>query len=152
MTIEIGLPAPPFILPADDGIASLADYAGRKLVLYFYPKDDTPGCTLEAKDFADQYQAIAAAGADVLGVSKDSVASHCRFKAKYGLPFRLASDGDGTLCETYGAWVEKKNYGKTYMGIERSTVLIDEQGVVAKVWRKVKAKGHAEAVIAALKG
>jgi peroxiredoxin Q/BCP len=150
MTIEIGQPAPAFTLPADDGSVSLADYAGRKLVLYFYPKDDTSGCTMEAKDFRDQYAAVAAAGADVLGVSRDSVASHCRFKAKHALPFRLAADVDGTLCEAFGVWVEKSMYGRKYFGIERTTVLIDETGVVRRVWRKVKVKGHADEVIGAL--
>ncbi|MGE5505140.1 MAG: thioredoxin-dependent thiol peroxidase [Actinomycetota bacterium] len=152
MTIDAGQPAPAFSLPADDGTVSLADYAGRKLVLYFYPKDDTSGCTSEAKAFRDAYDAFKAAGADVLGVSKDSAASHAKFKAKHALPFRLAADVDGSLCEAFGTWVEKSMYGRKYMGIERATFLIDEAGVVRRVWRKVKVTGHADEVLKAVAG
>jgi peroxiredoxin Q/BCP len=150
--MNAGSPAPAFTLPADDGTVSLADYTGRKLVLYFYPKDDTSGCTSEAKAFRDAFDAIKAAGADILGVSRDSAASHAKFRAKHALPFRLAADVDGTLCQAFGVWVEKSMYGRKYMGIERSTFLIDEQGVVARVWRKVKVTGHADEVLKALAG
>ena len=120
-------------------------------MLYFYPKDDTSGCTREAQDFAAAYPAFQAAGVEVVGVSKDSVASHDRFKAKHGLPFPLASDEAGAVVEAYGAWVEKSMYGRSYMGIDRSTFLIDGQGRVREVWRKVKVPGHVEAVLAAAK-
>jgi peroxiredoxin Q/BCP len=129
------------------GRVSLSDLLGRKVVLYFYPKDDTPGCTKEAEGFRDALADFAVAGAEVIGVSRDSVAQHDKFKAKYALPFSLASDEDGAVCAAYGTWIEKKNYGRTYMGIERSTFLIDGEGVVRGIWRKVKVKGHVEAVL-----
>lgn len=144
--------APDFSLPAaGGGTASLSDHAGKTLVLYFYPKDDTPGCTTEAIEFTADGEAFAAAGAAVIGVSKDSVAKHEKFAAKHGLGVTLASDEAGTVCEDYGVWVEKKNYGRTYMGIERSTFLIDGTGKIAKIWRKVKVKGHVAEVLAAAK-
>ncbi len=153
MTSELeGQRAPDFDLPTDGGgRARLADYAGKQLVLYLYPKDDTSGCTKEAQAFAEDYAAFQAAGVEILGLSKDSVASHDKFKAKYGLPFRLAADEEGKLVEALGAWVEKSMYGKSYMGIDRSTFLIDGQGVIKKVWRKVKVPGHAGEVLAAVK-
>ena len=120
---------------------------GKKIILYFYPKDDTPGCTTEACAFRDALPDFSKVGAAVIGVSKDSVARHDKFKAKYELPFTLVSDEDGTLCEAYGVWQEKKNYGRSYMGIVRSTFLIDETGKVAGVWRNVRVKGHAEDVL-----
>ncbi|MEX2454821.1 MAG: thioredoxin-dependent thiol peroxidase [Rhodospirillaceae bacterium] len=148
MTIEVGDTAPDFSLPADGGgKVSLKALRGKKVILYFYPKDDTPGCTTEACAFRDASPDFSRAGAEVIGVSKDSVARHDRFKAKYGLAFPLVSDEDGTLCEAYGVWQEKKNYGKAYMGIVRSTFLIDGKGKVAGVWRNVRVKGHAEAVL-----
>jgi len=148
MTIEPGDTAPDFSLPADGGgKVSLKALRGRKVILYFYPKDDTPGCTTEACAFRDAAPDFSGLGAEVIGVSKDSVARHDRFKAKYALPFTLVSDEDGTLCEAYGVWQEKKNYGKSYMGIVRSTFLIDAKGKVAGVWRNVRVKGHAEAVL-----
>lgn len=151
MSIAVGLPAPDFTLPADSGTVSLAQLRGKNVVLYFYPKDDTSGCTTEAKAFKDDIDAYAAHNAVVIGVSKDSVASHVKFKTKYGLPFALGSDEDGAVVEAYGVWKEKSMYGKTYMGIERTTVLIDAQGVVRAVWNKVKVADHSAAVLEALK-
>jgi len=127
----------------------LSDYAGRPLVLYFYPKDDTPGCTNEAKAFSALAEDFAKSDVAVLGVSKDSPASHLKFAKKYGLSVALASDTEGSLCETMGVWVEKSMYGKTYMGIERATFLFDRDGRLAQLWRKVKVPGHAESVLAA---
>ncbi len=129
---------------------TLSDFAGKKVVLYFYPKDDTPGCTTEACGFRDAHDRIAAKNAVVLGVSPDPAKSHEAFIAKFGLPFTLLSDGDHKVAETYGAWGEKNMYGKKTMGILRSTVLIDEQGRILKVFRKVKPADHAEEVLAAL--
>ena len=120
-------------------------------MLYFYPRDDTPGCTREAQEFTEALGEFARAGAEIVGVSKDSTAKHDKFRAKYGLPFTLVSDADSDICERYGVWVEKKNYGKTYMGIERSTFLIDADGTVSKVWRKVKVAGHVDAVLGTVK-
>ena len=128
------------------------DFKGKKVVLYFYPKDDTPGCTTEAKDFTANAKAFEKAGAVIIGVSKDSVKRHDNFKAKYDLSVILASDEDGKVLEDYGVWVEKMNYGRKYMGIERSTFLIDDKGKIRKVWRKVKVKGHAADVLSSLKG
>lgn len=142
--------SPGFCPPRDgSGTISLKDFAGRKLVLYFYPKDDTSGCTLEAKNFNAMKADFAAAGAEIVGVSADSVASHDKFKAKYGLDFALASDESKAMLEAYGVWVEKSMYGKKYMGIERTTVLIDATGAIARIWSKVKVPGHAEEVLAA---
>ena len=152
MPLEVGQAAPDFDLPAaGGGRVRLADFMGRPLVLYFYPKDDTSGCTKEAQDFAAALPELAAAGVAVVGVSKDSVASHDRFKAKYELPFALASDETGSVVEAYGSWVEKSMYGRSYMGIDRSTFLIDGAGTVRKVWRKTKVPGHVEEVLAAAK-
>lgn len=149
--IQEGDPAPDFTLPSDDGSAvSLADLKGKRVVLYFYPKDDTSGCTVEACEFRDTLPRIEEAGAVVLGVSPDPVRSHRRFRDKYDLTFPLLADEDHAVAEAYGVWVEKSMYGRTYWGIERTTFLIDESGVVAKVWRKVKPRGHAEAVAGAL--
>lgn len=142
--------APDFTLPTDGGgSVSLKALKGRKVVLYFYPKDDTPGCTLEAKAFNDARAQFAAAGAEIIGVSADSVASHDKFKKKYGLGFPLASDEEKKMLETYGVWVEKSMYGKKYMGIERSTFLIDAEGNVRRAWTKVKVPGHVDEVLAA---
>lgn len=145
-----GARAPDFELETPDGPVKLADFAGRTLVLYFYPKDDTTGCTNEAKAFTELSDNFAAAGAWVLGVSKDSVASHRKFADKYGLKVKLGSDPTGAVVERYGSWVEKSLYGRKYMGIDRSTFVIRD-GVVRKVWRKVKVPGHAEAVLEAVK-
>ena len=151
--LKPGDPAPDFDLPADGGgRVRLADFKGRKLVLYFYPKDDTSGCTSEAQAFTAAADDFAAAGTAVVGVSKDSVKSHDKFKAKYGLDLALGSDPEGETVEAYGVWVEKVLYGRKYMGIERATFLIDGQGRIAKVWRKVKVAGHAAEVLAAAQG
>jgi peroxiredoxin Q/BCP len=149
MRIEAGSPAPAFTLDTPEGPVSLSDFAGRKLVLYFYPKDDTSGCTTEALQFTTLADDFRAAGATVLGVSKDSVASHAKFAAKHKLNVKLGADPDGGTVEAYGAWVEKSMYGRKYMGIDRSTFLIGPDGRVAEVWRKVKVPGHADAVLKA---
>ena len=153
MTLNVGDPAPDFQMPADGGgNVALGDYRGRKLVLYFYPRDDTPGCTTEAQAFRDALDGFERAGAAILGVSPDTPAKHDRFKAKHALTFPLGSDGDHAVAEAYGVWVEKRMYGRTYMGIERSTFLIGEDGRIAQIWRKVRVKGHAQAVLDALTG
>jgi peroxiredoxin Q/BCP len=152
MSIEIGDKAPDFTLPTDgNGKVTLSKLRGQKVVLYFYPKDDTSGCTAEACGFRDTFPKFGKVAAAIIGISKDSVASHDKFKKKYELPFTLASDTDGKVCESYGVWVEKSMYGRKYMGIERATYLIDEKGVVRGIWRKVKVPGHAEAVLDAVK-
>lgn len=149
-TPEIGDPAPAISLPRDGGdTVSLADYAGQTIVLYFYPRDDTPGCTKEAIGFTEQAAEFAAAGAVVLGVSKDSVKKHDKFRDKHNLGVVLLSDENSDTCERYGVWVEKSMYGKTYMGIERATFLIDGAGKITQIWRKVKVPGHVDAVLAA---
>ena len=128
---------------------SPADFRGNKLVLYFYPKDDTSGCTREAQDFTALADAFEKAGTWILGVSKDSPAKHAKFTDKYGLKVSLASDGDGSVCEAFGTWIEKSLYGRKYMGIDRATFLISRDGTVARIWRKVKVPGHAEDVLKA---
>ncbi len=153
MTKELkeGRKAPAFTMPTDgEGTVKLKDYAGRALVLYFYPKDDTSGCTKQAIGFSELQEAFDAAGADILGVSKDTVAKHDKFKAKHDLSITLGSDEDGKVLEKYGVWVEKSMYGKKYMGIERSTFLIDGSGVIRQIWRKVRVPGHVEAVLEAV--
>lgn len=145
--LAVGAQAPDFELEGADCPIRLADYAGKVLVLYFYPKDDTTGCTKEAIDFSAHLDAFSAAGAEILGVSKDSVASHTKFAAKHELKVRLGSDPSGKVTEAYGAWVEKSMYGRKYMGIERCTFLIGKDGTIAALWRKVKVPGHAEAVL-----
>lgn len=143
-----GSKAPDFTLPGDGSATiRLSDFKGRKVVLYFYPKDDTSGCTKQACAFSENISALNKIDAAVIGVSKDSVASHDKFKKKYGLKFPLASDAEGDVCEAYGVWTEKSMYGRKYMGIERTTFLIDENGKVLHVWNKVKVPGHAEEVI-----
>ena len=152
MTLKPGDAAPRFSLPADGGgTLALDDLKGKTVVLYFYPKDDTPGCTTEAQGFRDAIKEFTKAGAVVVGASKDSVAKHDKFKAKHDLPFQLVADVDGTLCEDYGVWVEKSLYGRKYMGIQRATFLIDGAGVIREIWPKVKVKGHAAEVLAAIK-
>lgn len=146
-----GSPAPDFTLPTDgDGTLTLSSLRGKPVVLFFYPKDDTPGCTVEAKDFARLHDDFTQAGAVVLGMSKCSVKKHDKFKEKHCLPFPLVSD-DAQICEDYGVWVEKSMYGKKYMGINRATFLIDAQGNIARIWPKVKIEGHAEDVLEAVK-
>ncbi|MCR9218716.1 MAG: thioredoxin-dependent thiol peroxidase [Alphaproteobacteria bacterium] len=147
MAISEGDAAPDFTMATDGGgSVSLADLKGQWVVLYFYPRDDTPGCTKEACGFRDSIAEFEGLNAKVIGVSRDSVAKHDKFKAKYDLPFTLAADEDGAVCEAYGVWVEKTMYGKKSMGIERSTFLIDPTGKIAKLWRKVKVPGHVDAV------
>ena len=139
--------APDFNAPTDGGgTLKLSSLKGRNAILYFYPKDDTPGCTKEACGFRDTMNQLADANTVVVGVSRDSVKRHDNFKTKYDLNFALVSDEDGAICEAYGVWVEKMNYGRTYMGIERATFLIDSKGKISQVWRKVRVKGHVEAV------
>lgn len=147
--LEQGAPAPDFSLPDQDGNqVSLADYRGRKVIVYFYPKDDTPGCTKEACQFNDNLQAFEQAGVPVLGVSPDDGGSHQRFRDKYGLRFPLLSDTDHQVAETYGAWGEQSRYGRTFTGVIRSTFLVDEEGSVGRAWYNVKADGHAAKVLA----
>ena len=148
MSVSEGDKAPSFAMATDGGgTVSLKDLKGQNVVLYFYPKDNTPGCTKEACAFRDLMPDFSGIDAAVIGVSKDSVKKHDNFKAKYELPFTLASDEDGSVCEAYGTWVQKKLYGREYMGIERATFLIDGTGVIRKVWHKVKVAGHAEDVL-----
>ncbi|SIS69022.1 peroxiredoxin [Phaeovulum vinaykumarii] len=148
---EIGETAPDFTLPVTGGddTLSLASLSGRKVVLYFYPRDDTPGCTTEALDFTRLAAEFDAAGTTVLGISRDTLDKHEKFCAKHGLGIPLLSDAEGDTCERYGVWVEKKMYGRSSMGIERTTFLIGADGRIAQIWRKVKVKGHAEEVLAA---
>lgn len=145
-----GAPAPDFELETADGPVRLSDFAGQTLVLYFYPKDDTAGCTREAQDFTALAPEFAKAGATVLGVSKDSVKSHQKFAGKYDLAVRLGSDPEGAVIERYGSWVEKSLYGRKYMGIDRSTFLIRD-GKIVRIWRKVKVPNHAQQMLEAVK-
>ncbi len=151
--VQDGDAAPDFEVPGDDGKPfKLSHRKGRAVVLYFYPKDDTSGCTTEARDFTNLADKFKAAGADVVGVSPDSVASHQKFIKKHDLGVRLVADEDQAVSTAYGVWVEKSMYGRKYMGVERSTFLIDRSGRIAMTWRKVKVPGHAAAVLAALQG
>jgi peroxiredoxin Q/BCP len=148
--VNEGDPVPDVKLEGADGkTVSPADFAGQKLILYFYPKDDTSGCTAEAQQFSALAEEFQNAGTWVLGVSKDSAKSHAKFTEKYALQVALASDTDGAVCEAFGTWVEKSMYGRKYMGIERATFLVDRDGVVKKAWRKVKVPGHADEVLEA---
>lgn len=150
--IAIGQSAPQFSCPkSGGGDVSLQDYSGKYLILYFYPKDDTPGCTKEAIGFTEKLGAFKSLGAEILGVSKDKVAKHDKFIAKHDLGIPLGSDETGEMIEAYESWVEKKMYGKTYMGIDRSTFLIGPDGKFLEIWRKVRVKAHVEAVLDALK-
>jgi thioredoxin-dependent peroxiredoxin len=150
-TVAVGKKVPAFKLPATgDKQLSLADFKDRKLVLYFYPKDDTPGCTTEGQGFRDLYPAFREAGAEVIGVSRDSVASHEKFKAKHGFPFDLLADAAEDLCKTFDVMREKNMYGRKVMGVERSTFLIDGKGVLRSEWRKVKVAGHVDEVLKAV--
>lgn len=151
MNVNEGDKAPDFEMPTDGGgTISLKQLEGQPIVLYFYPKDSTPGCTKEACAFRDLIPDFGKVGGAIVGVSKDSVKRHDNFKAKHELPFTLASDEDGDVCERYGVWVEKSMYGRKFMGIERATFLIDPEGVVRRVWRKVKVAGHADDVLKAV--
>lgn len=152
MSIAVGDKAPDFDLPTDGGgHVKLSDLKGKPVVIYFYPKDMTPGCTTESCDFRDQHPNFAAVNAEIIGISKDSAARHDKFKAKHDLNFTLASDEENDTCERYGVWVEKSMYGKKYMGIERTTLVIDGEGVIRNIWSKVKVKGHVDEVLAAVK-
>lgn len=151
--LQEGQPAPDFA--AKDGSGAtvrLADLRGRPVVLYFYPKDDTPGCTKEACGFRDEYAVIQATGAALLGVSPDDEESHRKFAEKFNLPFRLLADPGGTIAATYGVWKEKNMYGRTFMGVERTTFVLDEAGVIRKIFPKVQVEGHVAEVLAALEG
>ena len=149
-SLEIGSHAPDFTLPTDgDGTFTLSDFKGQKVVIFFYPKDNTPGCTKEACGFNEQLPNFKGLNAQIIGISKDSVKKHDNFKAKFDLQFPLGSDENSDVCEQYGVWKEKSMYGKTYMGIERTTFLIDEDGKIAQIWNKVKVNGHVEDVKAA---
>lgn len=151
MALAVGDSVTDFSLPTDGGGAfSAANLKGQATVLYFYPRDDTPGCTKEAQAFRDASEAFAAAGARVVGISTDGVASHDKFKAKHGLNFVLISDPEALLAHVFGVWVEKSMYGRKSMGVERSTFLIDADGIVRRIWRKVKVDGHAKAVLDAV--
>ena len=149
--LEVGTKAPDFTLPDQNGnMHSLSEYRGKKVILYFYPKDNTPGCTKQACGFAERYPQFTEKGAVVLGVSKDSVASHKKFEEKYGLPFTLLADPELVAIQAYDVWQEKKNYGKTYMGVVRTTYLIDEEGKIAKAFDKVKAADNPEQMLGEL--
>ncbi len=153
MTLETGQKAPDFTLPANgDKTISLSELKGKKVVLYFYPKDDTPGCTTEGKDFSAAIAEFEALNTIVFGISKDTVAKHEKFIAKHDFKIDLLSDEDGKMIEDYDVWVEKNMYGRKYMGIERATYLLSEDGTVLQIWRKVKVKGHVDAVLEAIKG
>ncbi len=152
MTIQEGIPAPDFELPDETGaVRSLKEFRGKPVVLYFYPKDDTPGCTKEACSFRDGYGEYAKAGVVILGVSPDSPKSHAKFKEKYSLPFTLLADVDHQVCQLYGVWGRKKSRGREYDGVFRTTFLIGADGVVLRVFPKVKPDGHSQEVLAALK-
>ena len=150
--LQPGDKAPDFDLPTDTGRVSLSGLKGKNVVLYFYPKDDTAGCTSEALQFSSEVEEFQKLGAVIVGVSKDSAASHAKFRKKHDLTIELAADPLGDVVETYGAWVEKSMYGRKYMGIERATFLIDQGGIVRRAWRKVSVGGHAEEVLAAARG
>ena len=148
MTLNIGDKAPDFTLLTDNGEkVALNELRGKKIVLYFYPKDSTPGCTKEACDFRDQFSVFKKRGVEIFGISKDSVKSHQKFKQKYNLPFTLLVDDKADVCEAYGVVDKKSLFGKTFLGIDRSTFLIDEKGIVRAIWRKVKVPGHVEQIL-----
>jgi thioredoxin-dependent peroxiredoxin len=152
MSLNIGDKAPDFTLMSDgDEEISLSKLSGRKVILYFYPKDNTPGCTREACDFRDQFNVLKKHNVEVFGVSKDSAKAHSKFKEKYDLPFTLLVDSNADVCEAYGVINKKSLFGKTFLGIQRSTFLIDEKGIIRALWRKVKVPGHVEQVIHELK-
>ena len=151
MSLTIGDKAPDFTIATDGGgTFCLSEMVGHNVIIYFYPKDDTPGCTKEACEFRDSLPDFSKSSSKIIGISKDTVAKHDKFKSKYELPFTLGADVEGAVCEAYGTWVEKSMYGRQYMGIERATFLVDREGVVQGIWRKVKVKGHVEEVLAAV--
>ena len=148
MSLTIGDKAPDFTIATDGGgTFSLLEMRGHNVIIYFYPKDDTPGCTKEACEFRDSLPDFSNSSSKIIGISKDTVAKHDKFKSKYELPFTLGADLEGDVCEIYGTWVEKSMYGRQYMGIERATFLVDKEGVLQGIWRKVKVKGHVEEVL-----
>ena len=148
MSLTIGDKAPDFTIATDGGgTFSLLEMRGHNVIIYFYPKDDTPGCTKEACEFRDSLPDFSNSSSKIIGISKDTVAKHDKFKSKYELPFTLGADLEGDVCEVYGTWVEKSMYGRQYMGIERATFLVDKEGVLQGIWRKVKVKGHVEEVL-----
>lgn len=152
MTLAIGDAAPDFTLTADDAKqVTLSSLRGKKIVLYFYPKDNTPGCTKESCDFRDHFTVFKKHGVEIFGISKDSAKSHTKFKEKYALPFTLLVDDQADVCEAYGVINKKSMFGKTFLGIQRSTFLIDEKGIIRAIWRKVKVPGHVEQVLNELK-
>lgn len=151
MTLKIGDKVPAFKGTTAEGKITSKDMLGSNIVLYFYPKDDTPGCTLEACAFRDNLPKFKKMNATVYGVSKDNLKSHKKFADKYELPFTLISDEDGSICDTFGVWVEKSMYGRKYMGIERTTILFDDKGIVQKIWPKVKVTGHVEEILSEVK-
>ena len=149
--VKVGAQVPDFTLPGSNGRAvTLSEFRGKKVALYFYPQDLTPSCTDEACAFRDRSAELAAAGAEIIGISTDDVAKHLKFIAKYELPFLLLADVDHQVCELFGVWQTKKMYGREYMGLVRSTFLIDEQGILVQEWRNIKVKGHVEAVLQAI--
>ena len=151
MPLDVGDNAPEFTIATDGGGSfSLSEMKGHNVIIYFYPKDDTPGCTKEACGFRHMLPDFSDSSAKIIGISKDTVAKHDKFKSKYELPFLLGADLEGNVCEAYGTWVEKSMYGRQYMGIERATFLVDKQGTLQGVWRKVKVKGHVEEVLSAV--
>lgn len=150
--LSVGDVAPPLTGPTDEGLFDLADHSGKQVVVYFYPKDMTKGCTVEAQDFRDHLESFTAAGAVVVGVSRDSVKRHAKFRDKESLNFALLADEDGTNTEAWRVWREKKLYGKTYMGIVRSTYVVGVDGRISHAWDKVRVKGHVAAVLAAVQG
>ena len=152
MTIEVGNKAPEFSGPTDSNqILSLNDFLGKNIVLFFYPKDMTPGCTNEACDFRDYYKEFLNFNTEIVGISKDSIRRHKAFKKKLKLPYPLVSDESNSICDAYGVWQEKKNYGKKYMGIVRSTFLINEKGQITAIWRNLRVKGHVDRVLEQVK-
>ena len=151
MSLAIGDKAPDFTIATDGGgTFCLSEMMGNNVIIYFYPKDDTPGCTKEACEFRDSLPDFSKSSSKIIGISKDTVAKHDKFKSKYALPFTLGADLEGAVCEAYGTWVEKSMYGRQYMGIERATFLVDKEGSVQGIWRKVKVRGHVEEVLAAV--
>ena len=151
MSLTIGDKAPDFTIATDGGgTFSLLEMRGHNVIIYFYPKDDTPGCTKEACEFRDSLPDFSNSSSKIIGISKDTVAKHDKFKSKYELSFTLGADLEGDVCEVYGTWVEKSMYGRQYMGIERATFLVDKEGVLQGIWRKVKVKGHVEEVLGAV--
>ena len=151
MSLAVGDKAPDFTIATDGGgTFCLSEMMGHNVIIYFYPKDDTPGCTKEACEFRDSLPDFSKSSSKIIGISKDTVVKHDKFKSKYELPFTLGADLEGAVCEAYGTWVEKSMYGRQYMGIERATFLVDKEGVVQGIWRKVKVKGHVEEVLAAV--